>query len=39
MAFARVLPILSEFTGGASVLLLGDDPATRVVLARGSSVR
>jgi hypothetical protein len=38
MAFARELPILSEFAVAASVLIAEDDPANRVVLTRGSSV-
>jgi len=38
MAFARELPTLSEFAVAGSVLVVGDDPANRVVLTRGSSV-
>ena len=36
MAFARELPTLSEFAVAGSVLVVGDDPANRVVLTRGS---
>ena len=37
MAFARELPILSEFAVTASVLVVEDDPANRVLVTRGSS--
>ena len=38
MAFARELPIPSEFAVAASVLPVEDDPAGRVALTRGWSV-
>jgi CheY-like chemotaxis protein len=38
MAFARELPNSSGLSVAASVLVVEDDPANRVVLARGSSV-
>jgi hypothetical protein len=38
MAFARELPILSEFAVAASVLLVEDDPANRVLPTRAAIV-
>jgi hypothetical protein len=38
MAFARELPIPSESAVAASVLVVEDDPANRVLLTRGPRV-
>ena len=38
MAFARELPMHSEFAVPGSALIAEDDPANRVLFARGPSV-